>query len=91
MLPENIHSCLHIVLVKSSPVPCCVFMTEDPNEATTSQSIPARHKGEGGLQSGGEEVNVEARKGRGDKGEGKRGIWRGERTKEHVKGKAKRE
>lgn len=37
---------------------------ENPNEAMTTQSIPARDKGEGGLQSGGEEVKVEARKGR---------------------------
>lgn len=49
---------------------------ENPNEAVTTQSIPARDGGEGGLQRGGEEGQVEAGKGRED--------WGGRRKMEKV-------
>lgn len=52
---------------------------ENPSEAMTTQSIPAWKKGEGGLQSGGEEAKVQARKGR----EG----WRERRNTERRKNK----
>lgn len=48
---------------------------ENPNEAVTTHSIPARNGGEGGLQRGGEDGQVEKGKGMEDWG-GEGGGWK---------------